>query len=113
MKPCLLLSVFAFAVMLHAEDSPSAPSEDRVGFPVGYATNFAVLRTVARDKGAKVVTIYGNAEAASVTNKSQLPYPNGSVRKTTFTKPDWRSEQLLSGTPVGLRAVHQPGASPA
>ncbi len=56
-----------------------APSVDRVGFPNGYLTHFTVLRTVERDDGTKLVTVYGNAEAASVTNKSQLPYPMGAV----------------------------------
>jgi hypothetical protein len=81
--------------VLHAEDAPTAPATDRVGFPKDYAARFAVLRTVPRDEGVKLVTVYGNREAASVTNKSQLPYPNGSIlvmetastRKTAEGKP--------------------------
>lgn len=65
--------------VLHAEDAPTAPTTDRVGFPKDYAAKFVVLRTVARDEGAKLVTVYGNKEAASVTNKSGLPYPYDSV----------------------------------
>jgi hypothetical protein len=50
-----------------------------VGFPTNYARTHEVLRTVSREEGKKVVTVYGNAPAASVTNISQLPYPYGSV----------------------------------
>ncbi|MSU63841.1 MAG: hypothetical protein EXS31_15815 [Pedosphaera sp.] len=76
----LILSscVLALAASGAETDSP-APSVDRVGFPKDYAKGYEVLRTVARDEGAKVVTVYGNAPAASVTNRTQLPYPNGSV----------------------------------
>ncbi len=62
-----------------AETDSSSPSEDRVGFPSDYGKGYEVLRTVIRDEGTKVVTVYGNALAASVTNLAQLPYPNGSV----------------------------------
>lgn len=74
-----LLLVIAGLGILHAEDAPPAPTADRVGFPKDYAARFTILRTVPRDEGGKLVTVYGNAEAASVTNKSQMPYPNGSV----------------------------------
>ena len=59
-------------------DNP-APAEDRVGFPKDYANTYEVLRTENRDEGKKLVTIYGNAPAASVTNWAQLPYPYDSV----------------------------------
>lgn len=52
---------------------------DRVGFPKGYAETFQVLRTVNKEKELKVVTVYGNGPAASVTKAAQLPYPYGSV----------------------------------
>lgn len=62
------------------ENSPApAPATDRVGFPESYQTKFEVLRVVTRKDEKKVVTIYGNRPAASVTNASQLPYPFGSV----------------------------------
>jgi len=88
-------AVLAIAAILRADDSSPAPKEDRVGFPKDYATKFAVLRVVSRDEGAKIVTVYGNTEAASVTNKGQLPYPYGAVivmesastRKDTDGKP--------------------------
>jgi hypothetical protein len=34
---------------------------------------------VSKTSEGKLVTIYGNSAAASVTNSVQLPYPNGSV----------------------------------
>ena len=75
-----LLSIFVLALSaLAGETNSPAPAEDRVGFPKDYARTFEVLRTVSREEGKKVVTVYGNAPAASVTNRAQLPYPNGSV----------------------------------
>ncbi len=52
---------------------------DRVGFPTGYAKTFPILRVTEDSKAAKRVTVYGNALAASITNRAALPYPNGSV----------------------------------
>ena len=80
MKSLLLSSVFVLTLSVGAAETNSpAPAEDRVGFPKDYAKTYEVLRTVNREEGKKVVTIYGNAQAASVTNRAQLPYPNGSV----------------------------------
>src|SRR5262249_10872877 len=62
-----------------AETRGPAPAVDRVGFPKGYEGTFQVLRTVNKEKEMKVLTVYGNAPAASVTNAAQLPYPYGSV----------------------------------
>jgi hypothetical protein len=56
-----------------------APTADRVGFPKSYAEEFQVLRRVNKTNEAKVVTVYGNKEAALVTNATQLPYPYSSV----------------------------------
>ena len=65
-----------------------APTLDRVGFPTGYAKTFPILRRRSDDK--EQVTVYGNAPAASVTQFSALPYPNGSVlvMETMRLKPD-------------------------
>ena len=51
---------------------------DLVGFPANY-TNLQVLRVVVRAMEPRILTVFGNEEAASVTNLSQLPYPNGSL----------------------------------
>ena len=66
---------------LWAADSSTdpAPASDRVGFPKDYQAKYEVLRTFVRTKEMKIVTVYGNAQAASVTNAAQLPYPYGSV----------------------------------
>jgi hypothetical protein len=75
-----LLSLLVASVVLADEPQKSpAPTVDRVEFPKGYAVSFQVLRTVIKTNEQKVVTIYGNAAAASVTNAAQLPYPYGSV----------------------------------
>jgi hypothetical protein len=58
---------------------PAAPAVDRVGFPSEYATDFQVLRTFFRTNDQKVITIFGNDLAGSVTNADQRPYPYGSV----------------------------------
>ena len=52
---------------------------DRVGFPKDYAQTFEVLRVVNKPKEKKVITVYGNKQAASITNSAQLPYPYGSI----------------------------------
>jgi len=57
----------------------AGPPQDRVGFPKGYAEVYEVLRVVQKPDEQKVVTVYGNKEAASVTNAMQLPYPYGSI----------------------------------
>ena len=65
-------------------DAPSkpalpAPDRDRVGFPKGYQEKFQIVRTFTRDKEQKLVTVYVNRKAGSITNLSQVPYPYGSV----------------------------------
>jgi hypothetical protein len=80
-RTAAFLTVICAASFLHAQpETPGpAPAADRVGFPKGYAERFTVLRTVNKPAEHKVVTVYGNAAAASVTNRTQLPYPYGSV----------------------------------
>ena len=56
-----------------------APTVDRVGFPKTYGEKYQVLRTVNKKEEQKVVTVYGNDLAASITNAAQLPYPYGSI----------------------------------
>ncbi len=78
-----LASLMLVTVVARA-DSPApsagpAPAVDRVGFPTGYAKTFSILRVTEDAKAAKRVTVYGNALAASITNRAALPYPNGSV----------------------------------
>jgi hypothetical protein len=80
MKSLFVLSTCILALSAVAgETNGPAPAEDRVGFPKDYAKAYEVLRTISREEGKKVVTVYGNTQAASVTNRAQLPYPYGSV----------------------------------
>ena len=67
--------------VLQAEVSQdeAAPSVDRVGFPTDYEKKFTVLRAKTDAKDATQVTIYGNAQTASITELAALPYPNGAV----------------------------------
>lgn len=89
-------------------DSDEAAKVDRVGFPKDYAARFSVLRTVERDHGAKLVTVYGNEPAASVTNKAQLPYPFGSVlvMETATTRKDDKG-QLKKDAVSGLHVMRK------
>ncbi|HZZ73456.1 MAG TPA: cytochrome P460 family protein [Pirellulales bacterium] len=62
------------------QPDPPAPTEDRVGFPVDYATNYHVLRSKPVDlKKRQMVTVYGNDPAASIHKLADLPFPDGSV----------------------------------
>lgn len=80
MNPYSTLTLISLCVsVLGAETNSPDPTTDRVGFPRDYAKSYAVLRTVSREDGKKLVTVYGNREAASITNKLQLPYPNNSI----------------------------------
>ena len=93
----LALSLVAAAA---AETNSPAPSTDRVGFPADYAKSYEVMRTFPREEGKKFVTVYGNRAAASVTNRTQLPYPNGSilVMETASTAKDAASQPAKDPT---------------
>ncbi|MDQ8755672.1 cytochrome P460 family protein [Sphingosinicella sp. LHD-64] len=54
------------------------PTEDRVGLPADYRTSFTRLRTTPVN-AAQVLVVYANEQAASVTDRANLPYPYGSV----------------------------------
>jgi hypothetical protein len=81
MKTILALSFLGLSLVAAAaaETNSPAPAADRVGFPKDYAKTYEVLRTVPREDGKQLVTVYGNRAAASVTNRTQLPYPQGSI----------------------------------
>ncbi len=81
MKQLSLLVLCFILPSLRADDSnpAPAPAADRVGFPRGYAQNYQILRIVNKPADKKIITVYGNTLAASVTNAAQLPYPYGSV----------------------------------
>jgi hypothetical protein len=62
-----------------AAADPPAPESDRVGFPADYRRSFERLRTFERPEKGQIVTVFGNAKAASIASPDQLPYPQGSV----------------------------------
>ena len=76
---CLVLLALVARGETPAPSAGPAPSSDRVGFPAGYVKTFPILRVTEDIKAAKRVTVYGNALAASITNRTALPYPFGSV----------------------------------
>ncbi len=57
----------------------AAASTDRVGFPKDYQTRFKVIGVIVNEKELRVSTVYGNEQAATVTNREQLPFPEGSI----------------------------------
>ena len=69
-------------------EPPPGPKVDRVGFPKDYRTEFKVLGVPMRTNASPemVLTAYGNALAASVTNAAQLPYPNGAIIVMEFAR---------------------------
>lgn len=118
MKTILLLSLLGLSLVTTAgaaTNSP-APTTDRVGFPKDYAKSYDVLRTVARDEGKKLVTVYGNRAAPSVTNRTQLPYPDGSIliMETAGTAQDGTGQpakdaagNLVKGKVLGLHVMRR------
>lgn len=80
-RPSVLLLAASMVLALTAAETETAPAPatDRVSFPKGYQEKYQVLRVVNRKEEQKVVTVYGNNRAASVTNATQLPYPDGSI----------------------------------
>jgi hypothetical protein len=101
MKRFSFLLVGFLASLLPAAESEqaAAPTVDRVGFPKAYQEKYQVLRTVNKKEEQKVVTVYGNGLAASITNAAQLPYPNGSiiVMETAGALKDAQGKPLLDG----------------
>jgi hypothetical protein len=63
----------------------SAPTTDRVGFPKDYQTRFKVLGVIVNEQALRVSTVYGNEQAATVTSREQLPYPEGSIILVEFS----------------------------
>jgi hypothetical protein len=65
--------------------STAAPTKDRVGFPKDYRTHFKVLGVIVREKAPEVLTVYGNEQAAAVTSRDKLPFPQGSIILMEFS----------------------------
>lgn len=63
----------------------SGPTTDRVGFPKDYQTRFKVLGVIIKEQALRVSTVYGNEQAATVTGRDKLPYPEGSIILVEFS----------------------------
>jgi hypothetical protein len=72
------------ALLAHVATS-APPAADRVGFPKDYRTQFKVLGVTVRDEAPEVLTAYGNEQAASVSSRAKLPYPEGSIILMEFS----------------------------
>lgn len=67
------------ALFVLAQDAPPlpAPTEDRVGFPEGWDTDYEELYVLDRPDNKQVRVIYGNDEAATAV--AGEPFPYGSI----------------------------------
>ncbi|WP_161813781.1 cytochrome P460 family protein [Steroidobacter agaridevorans] len=70
-----------------SEGTPAAaaPTTDRVGFPKDYRTRFKVLGVIVKEQALRVSTVYGNEQAATVTSRDHLPFPEGSIILVEFS----------------------------
>ena len=73
------------AVLLAHVASSEPPTADRVGFPKDYRTQFKVLGVTVRDMAPEVLTAYANEQAASVSSRAELPFPEGSIIVMEFS----------------------------
>ena len=73
----LVASLLAFLAAMQAPDVQDAAA-DRVGLP-RYDQGFVVLRSFYAAQRQRVGIVYANAQAASVTELSRLPYPYGAI----------------------------------
>jgi hypothetical protein len=73
------------AVLLANIASSEPPAADRVGFPKDYRTQFKVLGVTVRAEAPEVLTAYGNEQAASVSSRAGLPFPEGSIVLMEFS----------------------------
>lgn len=79
-----IICILGAALLTHVALS-EAPAADRVGFPKDYRTQYKVLGVTIRDQAPEVLTAYGNDKAASVANREQLPFPEGSIILMEFS----------------------------
>jgi hypothetical protein len=96
-KVIVMASLLASAILAGEPPDPPESSVDRVGFPQDYATKYHVIRTTNKTSEKKVVTVFANDLAASVTNATQRPYPYGSiiVMETAAARKDAQGKPLV------------------
>jgi hypothetical protein len=73
----LLLAVLSAARAQDKDKDAFGPATDRVGLPK-YTTGYTMLRTFSTPQD-KVITVFANERAASLTDLAALPYPYGSI----------------------------------
>ena len=89
--PCLI----AVMTISHSQTLPGT-SQDRVGYPDGYQTNFTLLYILDRADTNRMLVTYGNDQAASVQRGGQGDYPYGSV----IAQETWTIQLDTHGNPV-------------
>lgn len=87
---CKAMCVIGIMLLGHAASSngslpAAARTTDRVGFPKDYRTRFKVLGVIVKEQEQRVSTVYGNEQAAGVTSREQLPFPEGSIILVEFS----------------------------
>jgi hypothetical protein len=104
-KGILLASLLTSVIVLGEPADTPVSHVDRVRFPTDYAAKFHVIRTNNKAKEQKVVTIFANDLAASVTNTTQRPYPYGSiiVMETAAARKDPQGKVAVDEKGVFLR----------
>lgn len=88
-------SVVGVARATQQPPSAPAPTEDRVGFPEGYQTDYAVLYTFDRPDNKQVRVVYGNAAAASAKQNEPFPYGSILVMETYRARRDAQDNPVL------------------
>lgn len=73
------------AALLGQTASSQPPATDRVGFPKDYRTRYKLLSVRVRDQAPEILTAYGNEQAASVSSRAGLPFPEGSILLMEFS----------------------------
>jgi hypothetical protein len=79
-----IIGIIVAALLAHVASS-EPPAADRVGFPKDYRTSFKVLGVTVREQAPEILTAYGNEQAASVSDRSKLPFPEGSIILMEFS----------------------------
>jgi len=74
-----IASAASGVLFAHAQPPPRlpAPTEDRVGYPAGYSTDYSLFYVFDRVDNRQVRVVYGNQAAASAT--AGQPFPYGSI----------------------------------
>ena len=92
----MLISAATSVLFVGHTQSPSAPTEDHVGFPTGYRDNFKRLVAFDNWQNRQVRVIWANSIAATVQSSQPVNFPYGSV----LVFEDFPVQQNDNGDPV-------------